>query len=305
MKYLLLIFLGAFALTLTSCKKQDPEVLSNNTIPDYSAVPTILIQNYVNRLYIDLIGREPTDSEMNLDVQFLQDGELSTESRLVLITKLMTEENINISGSSYKESYYSKFYNDQKSLFLNGAAEADLFGDYYRLVSIAQLDSMNNDQIGYQVNLLEANKMKAVMDSREELKNGNILCNEMSRRMMFSYTYDEINMGTFNFINASFDNSLGRFPTTAELDGASNAIENNISGGLFGVVISSKNDFLNVLTNSYEFKEALVRRTAQSLLARESTSVEAVSFMALLGNNFNITSVQQSILSSDEYAGFN
>jgi hypothetical protein len=305
MKYPLVLFLAVCAFVLASCKKQDPVTLSDNTIPDYSAVPTILIQNYVNRLYIDLIGREPTDTEMDTDVQLLKDGGVSNSARLALIAKLMNDESDNGSGLSYKESFYTKFYNDQKGRYLNGSSESDLYEDYFRLVSIAQLDSLNNNELGYQVNMLEANKVKAVMDSRTELMNGSIQCNEMCWRMMFCVTYDDINMGTFNFINASFDNSLGRFPTEAELNGAFNAVENNISGELFGVVISSKVDFLNVLTNSYEFKEGLVRWLAQSLLARESTSAETVSYMTRLGSNFNFISVQQSILSSDEYAGFN
>ena len=35
----------------------------------------LLLENYVNRCYIDLLGREPLDDEMIEDVQFLRDNE--------------------------------------------------------------------------------------------------------------------------------------------------------------------------------------------------------------------------------------
>lgn len=305
MKEKLILLICACSLVLASCKKEESVTFSDNTIPDYNAVPTIIVQNYVNRLFIDLIGREPTDAEMDTEVDALKAANLSNASRISLITKLMSDNNLNSTGSSYKENFYTKFYNDQKGRFLNGTSEADLYDDYYRMRSIAQLDSMNGNELGYQVNMLEANKVKAAIDSRTDLMNGTIQCNQMCLRMMFCVTYDDINMGTFNFINASFDNSLGRFPTEAEMNSAYSAVDNNISGELFGTVISTKIDFLNVLTTSTEFKEGLVRWMVNSLLARDASSAEAVAFMNMLGSNFNFIAVEQYILSSDEYAGFN
>ncbi len=55
---ILFVFLG-----FLSCKK-DIEIIADNDAPYYGELPTLLLENYVNRLYIDLIGREPLDAEM-------------------------------------------------------------------------------------------------------------------------------------------------------------------------------------------------------------------------------------------------
>ena len=61
-------------LCVSSCKK-DPDIISNNDAPYYGEISTLLLENYVNRIYIDLIGREPLDNEMLNDVQFLRDAD--------------------------------------------------------------------------------------------------------------------------------------------------------------------------------------------------------------------------------------
>ena len=41
---------------------------------------------------------------------------------------------------------------------------------------------------------------------------------EMHRRMIYNSVYDKINMNTFNYINAAFDNLLFRYPTQYEFN---------------------------------------------------------------------------------------
>ena len=50
----------------SACKKED-NIIPNNNVPYYGEIPTLLLENYVNRCYIDLLGREPLDDEMILD----------------------------------------------------------------------------------------------------------------------------------------------------------------------------------------------------------------------------------------------
>ena len=51
---------------LGACTKQEKVQIDGNEPPDYSGVPTIMVENYVNRLYIDLLGREATNEERKL-----------------------------------------------------------------------------------------------------------------------------------------------------------------------------------------------------------------------------------------------
>ena len=76
-----------FAVLFVGCKKETI-IIDGNNPPFYDKVPTIKIQNYVNRIFIDLIGREPLDSEMDENVDYLRKNNLSKDSRSVIIKKL-------------------------------------------------------------------------------------------------------------------------------------------------------------------------------------------------------------------------
>ena len=66
-----LFILSFIILVLFSCKKDDV-LIGNNDAPYYGGVPTVLVEFYVNRVFIDLIGREPFDEEMENEVAFLR-----------------------------------------------------------------------------------------------------------------------------------------------------------------------------------------------------------------------------------------
>jgi hypothetical protein len=290
-------------LAVSSCKKEEQIVFDDNTIPDYNNVPTLLVENYVNKLYIDLIGREPTDTEMAADVATLEAGALSAAARALVVNKLMYSiEEAN--GTPYTEAYFRKLYNDQKSRFLDAASEQVLESEYGLWRAVAYQDSLNGNLFGYEIIMMEANKVLDVLESRLELQNGTIQIDEMCRRMMYNSVYDDINMGSFNFINASFDDSFSRFPTQAEFDLVYNAIESNSAGVLFGTSVNNKVEYLQTLVANAAYDEGMIRWAYQTLLSREATSSEVFNRMSLFGPNHAIQAVQLFILSTDEYAGF-
>ncbi len=288
-----------------SCRKEKEEVVfQDNTIPYFDQVPRILLENYVNRVFIDLIGREPTDVEMNTQVDLLRSTNASEPSRIALIQRLMFDTTQVPGDGSYREAYIRKFYEDQKGRFLEGASEGTLQDDYNLWKLLAYQDSLNGNMIGYEIFNNEASKMLAVINSRVQLQEDSIFFEEMCRRMMFNSLYDEINMNTFNFINATFDDSFGRFPTQSEYDAVEDAIEFNGSGQLFGQDVSSKVAYLNVLVGSAEFDEGFLRWAFKAYLAREATSSEVFTKVDLYRSGSNYSLLQQYILTTDEYAGF-
>ena len=64
------LYILIFLIGLLSCKK-DIEIINDNDAPYYGEIPTLLLENYVNRLYIDLLGREPLDTATFAWVIFL------------------------------------------------------------------------------------------------------------------------------------------------------------------------------------------------------------------------------------------
>lgn len=311
MKYSSIWILG-ICLLFASCKKE-PEVVtfSGNEIPDYSEIPTLLVENYVNSLYIDLIGREPTDAEMNLDVAALESGSLDVASRTAIVNKLMTSTLFIEGDTSYAHAYSQKFYDDNKARFLDGISEGEVLEQYYLYYYISVQDSLNGNILAYELNRQQSDRVKDVIDSKSQMRLGQISNDEMCRRMCFNVIYDDLNMNTFNFINATFDDLFYRFPTEAELDEAFEPIEQvpsaedpDLTAYLFGQIFSNKSEYLQVLTTSEEFSEGMIRWAYLGLLSREPTTIEVYNLLDIFNTGNNIKAVQKSILISDEYAGF-
>jgi len=181
--------------------------------------------------------------------------------------------------TSYAHAYNQKFYNDNKARFLEGTSENIIISEYNTYYYIAIQDSLNGNMLGYELQMAEANKLKDLYLSKRDLREGTINVVEMCRRMSFNLIYDEINMGSFNYINSCFDNMLYRYPTEAELAMCEPAVESSLGGQLFGIIISSKAEFLNALLLSEEYHEGMIRWVYLSLLSREPTSAEVYTLM--------------------------
>lgn len=301
-KILGLIILSA---AIVGCKKETEVVtFTGNNIAPYDEVSTLLVENYVNRIYIDLIGREPTDVEMSADVTALESGDLTAVARMALVDKLMNNTTYIEGDSSFKHAYHLKFYEDHKARFLDGSSEGEMYEIYYLYYYISVQDSLAGNVLAYELTRAAANKMRAAIFSNQDLRNGLITVDEMCKRMCFNVLYDEINMNTFNYINATFDDLYFRYPTEAELEQAFPPIEYNGSGVLFGQVISDKEAYLNLLLSNTEFAEGMIRWAYSSLLSREPTTIEVYNLLDDFNNGQNIKAVQRAIAISDEYAGF-
>lgn len=300
-KYLLLII--GIPLLFVGCKKEDV-VFEDNDAPPYAGVSTIVLSNYVNRLFIDLIGREPLDLEMTAEIAALRADSLSLESRGVLVDKLMNGDAFIEGDSTYRRAYSVKLYENLKARFIEGASDALLLEEYDLWRGNAILDSLNGNMTGYALKMQEANRLQDVLDSRVEWQGDEIEIDEMVRRMMFNSVYDNINMNAFNFVNASFDDLFFRFPTQPEFESAYTIIEFNQPAVIFNTVAQNKLEYLNALTATGEFHEGMVVWVYRSLLSREPNTVEVYTNATDFSTTQNISAIQRAVLISDEYAGF-
>ena len=98
-------------LLLDSCKKEN--VFPNNPIPPNEEVSTLTVEQYVNRCFIDLLGRAATESELSGFVAFLESDNFSIETRKSFISELQ-------SNSLYHAEYLNKVYIDMKARYLDG-----------------------------------------------------------------------------------------------------------------------------------------------------------------------------------------
>ena len=290
-------------LCISSCKK-DADIITNNDAPYYGEISTLLLENYVNRIYIDLIGREPLDTEMESDVQSLRDADVTLESRDSLIYKLQFDTTYIEGDSSYKFSYYHRMYDMIKVRLLEGASNAYIsqdLGIYYQSYVV---DSVNGNMLDANKKLLEYHKLNNVLIAELQYYNGIIEINEMHRRMIYNSVYDNINMNTFNFINATFDNLLFRFPTPYEFDEVYLMINDNTAQIVLGSSGNNKENFSYIICASREFYEGVIIWAYGTLLAREPSVQEIDILMQSFYQNHDFQWVQRQIMKTDEYAHF-
>jgi hypothetical protein len=297
-----LFIFASLLLVFAACKPEEI-VFPDNPVPPYDEISTILVQNYVNRMYIDLIGREPTDLEMERDVALMEADSLSMEIRLTVMNELMTGTD-SLDGTTYRTLYHEKLYTDLKARFLEGASDAILNERYGLARGMAITDSLNGNWEGYAINQAHAERLLAVLECPVALELQEIEVRDACARMMWNDVYDQINMNSFNFVNASFDDLYQRFPTQAEFDVSYNIIEYNQPNLIFGFSANDKPSYIEALVWNPEWNEGMVRWQFRSFLARDPSDAEVLEAVDEFGLNNLTADIQRYILQSDEYAGF-
>lgn len=290
-------------LLIFSCRKKE-EVYTGNVPRNYDDVPTVKVENYINRLYIDLLGREPLDNEVIRDLALLRDSKLSYDVRKSLIRRLMTDSIFVVGDSSYKRAYYQRIYDLSKARLLEGAGDEEfqqqIGNSQFALLSARLL----GDSVGVFSAMATISRCENVLKSRRAYQLGLIGIGDMYAAMLDNPIYDVINMNTLNFVNASFDDLFFRFPTRDEFDIAYDIIESGKGGSLFGGFADNKPLYCRMLVESREFSEGMIKWCYLTLIGREPSTQESYNLMEEFYLSKNLQKVQESILATDEYAHF-
>lgn len=290
---------------LAACSQTPPEVLvPDNQAPNYDGISTLQIRNYVNRLYIDLLGREPLDVEMDRDVEVLRTASLSEDARRALVRSLQTGLGTGTADTSYQNAFFHRWYELTKARMLEGVSDGEIMRRIGIYEQAAVKDSLLGDMVSYMLIQQEIEKLENVLKVEQLWKQDSISLSDIYGRMLNNYFYDLINMNTFNFIRASYDNLFWRLPTQAEFDAAFPVIEYNQPAIVLGQSVSNKDDYIYALTHSLEFFEGMIHWAYRSLLSREARSEEVIQALEDLLISQDFLNVQQQILVSDEYANF-
>ena len=288
--YLMLIMVFIF-----SCKKDtviENIIIEDNTAPPYNEVTTVQIQNYVNKIYIDLLGREPLDVELTTATSDLKSNHLDDASREQLLTNLMESE-----------EYYKRFYEIYQTSYLPGVSNDEL--DITILIYESERDQaiQNGNNALVQLYNIELDLMYALRNARLEYQNGAITINEFMSRITQNQFYEEINMGAENYVLSCFENFLKRTPTDAQLIASVNMVSGN-PAQVFFLDGNNQNDFINIIMNTAEFYQGLSIDIYNQLLVRQPNSQEMVDAIFILDETQDYQSVQRIVIKSDEYAGF-
>lgn len=287
-------------LLLFSCTKKEitiqqtneTEIVDGNIAPPFNGVTTIQIQNYVNKIYIDLVGREPSQSQLDDHAAFLKSNNLNEESRDQIMVDLMNST-----------AYYDRLFEVYSGNILGGFTMENVVDEIASLDFIIDLFMQQGDM--FTVQILENDKQRYVrlLNATTELAADEITMNVFIGRMLNNSVFEEINMGSENFAIASFENLFKRQPTNSELENATTMVD-GISAQLLFSDGLSKSDFIEIMTNNAEFYQGLTIDIYQILLARRPDSPEMTAATLALSDNQDFKTVQRQVMKTAEYAGF-
>lgn len=281
MKNIIYIFLIS---TLFACTKYEIEEVQGNQAPDEILVTEVMKEAYVNRLYISLTGRKPTESEFEMAlVELGVDADISSRKVVVDLVFL-------------KEEYTIRLYDIARGDYLESLDTAVIRSDYEQVVYLLQTATGPTREY-----LLEAEaELKALLEIPAGLIDNTIDVTEMYRRVVNNVYYDDINMGSENFVVATFQNFLFRYPTNVELENGTTMVDGQPSS-IFLKAGNSKQDFINIFFDTDDYAEGSVINLFRKYLFREPSTEEMYTWTNefLLSKDFG--QIQKSILTSDEY----
>ena len=286
--YFFLLMLAGGVLLFSSCKKYEEETVPGNQAPPDQTIDWVVIENYVHKVYISTLGREPDSVELNSGMNLLLSQNLSISSRNQFLNNVFSNQEFN-----------DKFCERARIDLLQGLDTAEITQRIilYTLLLTDTSYMLFWDDIQAEINRL--GEMKEVPDS---LAAGVINFKEVQRRYIDNSFYDELNMGSFNFVVSLFQHFLNRYPTQSEVDAGVNMV-NGLSSVFFLTAGQSKRDFENIFFGSTDFYEGEVRGLYQQYLFRTPTSVEMTDGTLLYMQNNDYIELQKSILSKNEFIG--
>ena len=274
-------------LTIFSCTKVEQVIVDGNTHPNDPTIENTVIENYVNKLYISTIGREPTIAEFDDNFATLRAANLSQKSREIVIDQVLE-----------KAEYFNNLFKIESANILNGVDTAminERFNLYkYFLMNASGFDSI---YIGYEFERLSVLK-QALPDF-----NSSIITNtELYKRMVNNNFFDDINMGTENFVVAIFQHFLLRYPSDDELKNAKNMV-NNQNSTVFFESGNGKDDFISIFFSSNEYYTGQTCILFNRYLFRNPNSEESVNYSLDYINTDDYLTLQRTILSTNEFIG--
>jgi hypothetical protein len=291
-------------LSLAACTKENIIIVPDNDPISYANISRLKIESYVNRLYIDLIGREPLKSELAAQVLMLQENELSRASRETLISYLMNDRTEREGDGSYQEAFTLNLYNLAKIRCLEGVADEEIQQQIGIARFGARIDSLEGNWDAYYKKQESIRRYQQVLDTRSFLLHEQIDYHQAFAAMVDNGIYDRINMNTFNFVRAVYDELLFRLPSEQEFETAFRIIEQNIPGTVFGKFAADKNEFIEAMIESTAQFEGMMIWAFQTYLNRPPAPAELVTFLPTYIQSRDIRMIINEIAVTDEYASF-
>lgn len=273
---------------ISSCTKHDEVLIPNNVPPPDSTISSIVIDTYVNKTYISLLGRKPSATEKSQGVSLLESSGLSQSSREAFVQSVLDKP-------EYYENLYKQYYTYLLVNFDTAQITIDI--TLFELFLTQPQYEPFYERLEYEIV-----RLRKLRDVYPDLAAGNISVVEMHKTLINNGYYDDLNMGTENFIVATFEHFLSRYPTNAELAEATKIVD-SFSGVLFFQIGTSKDDFMDIFFGSEDYYGGQVNIVFGTYLFRQPSSEESSYYTTYYRNTQNYKGLLKKVLTTDEYVG--
>ncbi len=275
-------------LFIASCNKTEDVIIKDNIPPPDGTIDSATISIYVNKAYINLYGREPQTAEKNAGIAILRQSNFSKSDREAFINTLLATEEYtrnlyNVANNEFLLSLDSTEI-EQELALLNYLLTQPQYAPFY-------------DYLRYETYRIDT--FKTVLPG---MLAGTVDYRTMLRRMCDNYFYDQINMGTENFVVSTYQNFLFRYPSDSELEAGKQMVDGN-SATVFLKLGKSKYDYLNIFFNTDDYYEGQVRFIFKKYLFREPTAAEIYTYSGIYKSTNDFKQLQKAVFTLDEYAG--
>ena len=272
------------SLLLASCARDN--IVPVDNLPADSTITQIELENYINKTHIALLNRKPTQAELT---QSLQQLDVDRYNRSIRDTYVLGIQDLDRSKWAIWQFLSDRILDGIDTTQVRESA--DIF--QYRVDN-----SGTQNEKDYWQWLLDRTNNNLV--ALEGWYNQDSTYNSLVGWMVRMPIYDEINMGTENFVVSIYQHFYHRYPTDHELTQASKMVDRQW-GLLYGVNGNSKADFLNIFLNQGEFQQGLIINAFESYLNRIPTTIESNKHHHHLNNGWDYLKLQRYLLTSSEF----
>lgn len=283
------LILFSIVIALVSGCTKDEIIIDDNTAPPDSTISALVIKNYVTKCYISLLGREPHAQEQQDGIALLDANNLSVASRKSMLEDIMDNQ-----------EYLDKVLEINSLKLLNGPFDTSAVQEQLYLYNLIILDPQYADFVDIIQEGID--NLEVLLTTPTEFRNGTIGMQEMQRRLVYNEIYDQINMGSYNYVLSLFNNFLFRDPTEDEHNSGITMVDGFVAV-LFYQTGNSKEAFIDIFLHSDDYYEGQVRELYQRYLFREPSSEEQSYHSTRYKESSDYERLQEDILSSDEFAG--
>lgn len=272
------------SLLLASCARDN--IVPVDNLPADSTITQIELENYINKTHIALLNRKPTQAELT---QSLQQLDVDRYNRSIRDTYVLGIQDLDRSKWAIWQFLSDRILDGIDTTQVRESA--DIF--QYRVDN-----SGTQNEKDYWQWLLDRTNNNLV--ALEGWYNQDSTYSSLVGWMVRMPIYDEINMGTENFVVSIYQHFYHRYPTDHELTQASKMVDRQW-GLLYGVNGNSKADFLNIFLNQGEFQQGVIINAFESYLNRIPTTIESDKHHHHLNNGWDYLKLQRYLLTSSEF----